>query len=153
MSSQRYCTFLLDEYQFGIEVDKIQEAIRHQDMTTVPLAHSVITGLINLRGHIVTAMGLRKRLGMPNRSEDAPLPMNIVIQDGESPVSFVVDKIGDVMEVEDLLFEAPPPTLDETTRKLVKGAYKVKDYLLLILNTEEALTLPNLETASTTESF
>jgi purine-binding chemotaxis protein CheW len=71
MAEQQFCTFYLDDHFFGIEVENVQEVLRHQAMTRVPLAPVLIGGLINLRGQIVTAIDLRQRLGLPQVSEEA----------------------------------------------------------------------------------
>src|SRR5215218_5087166 len=98
------CTFYVEDLFLGIDVQQIQEVIRYQGMTRVPLAAPAISGLINLRGQIVTAIDLRRRLGMPLRKPEEP-PMNVVVRDGENAVSLLVDRIGDVLEVNDDLFE------------------------------------------------
>jgi purine-binding chemotaxis protein CheW len=68
--TRQYCTFHLDGLFFGVEVSQVQEVLRYQDMTRVPLAPPMVRGLINLRGQIVTAFDLRQRLGMPPRPAD-----------------------------------------------------------------------------------
>jgi len=140
MEAQQFCTFFVDGVQFGIEVVEVQEVLKYQEMTQVPLAPDVITGLINLRGQIVTALDLRKRLGMPPR-ESERRPMNVVIRNGESHVSLLVDEIGDVIEAEDGNFESSPATLDSATKELVRGVYKLEGRLLLILDTARALSV------------
>ncbi len=137
---KQFATFYLDRLLFGVEVGKVQEVIRYQEMTRVPLANSVVTGLINLRGQIVTALDLRKRLELSERASDR-LPMNVVVRAGDEAVSLLVDEIGDVLEVEDETFEAPPETLRGVARELIRGAYKLKDRLLLILDTEKTVTI------------
>jgi len=137
---KQFATFYLDKLLFGVEVEKVQEVIRYQEMTRVPLAASVVTGLINLRGQIVTALDLRRRLEMPQR-EGERLPMNVVVRTGEEAVSLLVDEIGDVLEVEDQTFEAPPETLQGVARELIRGAYKLKDRLLLVLDTEKTVNI------------
>lgn len=136
--TQQYCTFHVNTLYLGIDVQQVQEVIRYQEMTRVPLAPNAISGLINLRGQMVTAIDLRCRLGMPPRGKDE-LPMNVVVRDGENAVSFLVDRIGDVVEVDDELFEAPPSTVRANLRGLIRGAYKLSDRLLLVLDTERAL--------------
>jgi len=138
--TNQYATFYLDRHLFGVEVGKVQEVIRYQEMTRVPLADSVVTGLINLRGQIVTALDLRRRLAMSDRAE-GKLPMNVVVRTGEEAVSLLVDEIGDVLEVEESSFESPPETLQGEARALIRGAYKLSGQLLLILDTEKAVTL------------
>lgn len=135
---QQFCTFVLDGHHFGIEVVKVQEVIRYQEMTTVPLAPPVIRGLINLRGQIVTALDLRRRLDLPDRPE-GQLPMNVVIRTDDGRVSLLVDEIGDVVEVEEASFERPPETLQGVARSLIRGAYKLEERLLLLLDTEKAV--------------
>lgn len=134
----QYCTFHLGDLFFGVEVQKIQEVIRYQEMTRVPLASPVVQGLINLRGQIVTAIDLRRRLELPPRNDDQ-LPMNVVIRTDDGPMSLLVDEIGDVLEMNPEDFERPPETLSGVARQLIKGAYKLPNRLLLTLDTEKAI--------------
>jgi len=132
------CTFFLDDQMFGVDVQCVQEVIRYQEMTDIPLAPNAVCGLINLRGQIVTAIDLRMRLGMSNRPE-GKLPMNVVVRGNDGAVSFLVDQIGDVQEINEEYFEPPPETLRGASRRLIRGAYKMKHRLLLILDAERAM--------------
>jgi purine-binding chemotaxis protein CheW len=136
----QYCTFYLDGHYFGLDVLKVQEIIRYQEMTRVPLAPSVVRGLINLRGQIVTAIDLRRRLEMKDRPA-GKLPINVVVQTEDGAVSLLVDEIGDVLQVPETSFERPPETLNGPTRELIQGAYKLPDRLLLILDTDRIVNL------------
>ncbi len=134
----QFCTFYLGDLFFGVKVENVQEVFRYQEMTRVPLAPSVVRGLINLRGQIITAIDLRARLGM----EELPggkMPMNVVVRTEEGVVSLLVDEIADVLEVSEDHFERPPDTIDEITRELVLGVYKLENKLLLILDTEKTV--------------
>jgi purine-binding chemotaxis protein CheW len=144
MGITQYCTFYLGNQCFGVEVQQVQEVIRYQELTRVPLASAVVSGLINLRGQIVTAIDLRRRLEMIDRP-DGTLPMNVVVRTIEGVVSLLVDEIGDVIEVASEKFEPPPETLQGLGRSLINGAYKLEDQLLLVLNTAEAVNVPNSE--------
>lgn len=137
-SKHQYCTFYVDELFLAIDVQQVQEVIRYQEMTRVPLAPTAIRGLINLRGQIVTAIDLRCWLGMQTR-DPLELPMNVIVRDGSNAVSLLVDRIGDVIEVDDELFEASPSTVCASVRGLIQGAYKLSDRLLLLLDTARAL--------------
>ncbi|MCC7475104.1 MAG: chemotaxis protein CheW [Pirellulales bacterium] len=134
----QYCTFMLDGHYFGVDVQQVQEVIRYQELTRVPLASPVVSGLINLRGRIVTAIDLRRRLGLSDRPA-GKLPMNVVVRTGDDAVSLLVDEIGDVIEVPADKFEKPPETLRGVARTLVEGAFKLEGRLLLVLNTREAV--------------
>jgi len=139
--SKQFATFFLSGMFFGVEVLNVQEVIRYQEMTRVPKAPAMIRGLINLRGQIVTAIDLRRRLELPARPE-GELPMNVVVRSEDGAVSLLVDEIGDVVEIEDHAFEPTPETLKGVARELIRGVYKLKERLLLILDTETAMSLP-----------
>jgi len=135
---RQYCTFFVNNLFFGVEVEKVQEVIRFQNMTRVPLAPPEICGLINLRGQIVIAIDLRRRLAFQDRTAEEQ-PMNVVMRSDEEIVSFLVDDIGDVLEVDEKTFEPPPPTLSGSQRQLIRGAYKLNDKLLLALDAEKTM--------------
>lgn len=139
--SRQFATFFVNNLFFGVEVLKVQEVIRYQEMTRVPLAPTMIQGLINLRGQIVTAIDLRRRLELPTRPADQ-LPMNVVVRSEDGAVSLLVDSIGDVLEIQEDSYERPPETLNAVARELIKGVYKLKERLLLILDTERTMSLP-----------
>lgn len=136
--TKQYATFFLDGFFFGIEVLQVQEVLRYQDMTRVPLAPDVVEGLINLRGQIVTAIDMRRRLELRPRPESM-LPMSMVVRTGDGAVSLLVDDIGDVLEVDQEHFERPPDNLQGVARDLIKGVYKLRERLLLVLDTERAV--------------
>jgi purine-binding chemotaxis protein CheW len=139
-TEKQFCTFSVNGLFFGVEVLQVQEVIRYQTMTRVPLAPSVVNGLINLRGQIVTAIDLRSALELEKRP-DGHLPMNVVVRTDDGIVSLLVDEIGDVLNVQQAAFERPPETLNGVARELISGVYKLKDRLLLILDTARAVTV------------
>lgn len=138
--STQYCTFMVDGLTFGVAVQSVQEVLRYQEMTRVPLASSVVGGLINLRGQIVTAIDLRERLGLGRRDEEL-VPMNVVIRSDDAAISLLVDEIGDVLDVPADAYEQTPRNLRGPTRELVRGVYKLKDCLLLVLDIDKAVAV------------
>jgi len=143
-NNRQYSTFFIDDHLFGIEVVQVQEVLTAQSMTHVPLASTTIAGLINLRGQIVTAIDLRVRLGFPIRRDAANL-MNVVVQSPDGAVSLLVDRIGDVIEVRPDLFESTPDRLDAQLKELTLGVYKLKDRLLLVLDTGKTTAVHTVE--------
>ena len=139
-ATQQFTTFTLDGHLFGVEVETVQEVIRYQEMTRVPLAPAAVGGLINLRGQVITALDLRRRLGMADRPEGA-LPMNVVVRTEEGVVSLLVDQIGDVIETDAACFESPPDTVTQAAKELIRGAYKLDGSLLLALDVPRAVEL------------
>lgn len=136
-ASGRFATFSVDDLLFGIDVQRVQEVLRPQRMTRVPRAPHVVEGLINLRGQIVTAIDLRRRLRLEPRPAEAA-PMNVVIGTEDGAVSLLVDAIGDVIEVDASSYEGAPEHMSAEARELVCGIYKLKSGLLLILDVEQA---------------
>jgi purine-binding chemotaxis protein CheW len=138
--SQQYCTFYVAGRLFGVEVLNVQEVIRCQAITRVPLAPFTVQGLINLRGQIVPVIDLRRRLGLPERPAEEQ-PLNVVVRTEEGAVSWLVDEIGDVLETAQEAFERPPETLRADARKLIRGAYKLDGQLLLVLDIQHTVSL------------
>ena len=136
--AKQYATFTVADVFFGIDVLRVQEVLRYQEMTRIPLAPTVAEGLINLRGQIVTALDMRRRLGFAPRSSEH-LPMNLVVRSEEGPVSLLVDEIGDVLQLEGSDFESAPDNLTSAARELIQGVYKLKGRLLLVLDPDRTL--------------
>lgn len=132
-----YVTFTVDDGLYGVDVQRVQEALRAQARTRVPLAPEGVSGLVNLRGQVVLTVDLRPRLGLPPLAEGAE-QMMVVVQVGGETVSLLVDEIGDVVDVEPGRVEAPPDTLDVAIRPLIRSACTLDDRLLLVLDVDEA---------------
>jgi purine-binding chemotaxis protein CheW len=139
-ASGQFSTFFVADLFFGVDVLRVQEVLRFQQMTHVPKAPDVIEGLINLRGQIVTAIDLRRRLRLPPRAGNQ-LPTNLVVRTDDGAVSLLVDEIGDVLDMDASAYEQPPENLDPAARNIIRGVYKLKDRLLLVLDTERTVDL------------
>lgn len=146
MKPKQLCTFRLDGMPFGVEVHRVQEVLRHLAITRVPLASSVVAGLINLRGQIVTAIDLRRRLGLRERPDGAE-PMNVVVRHADGIASLLVDEIGEVIEVDEASFEPAPSTLRGAVREMIPGVYKLDSQLLSLLDVERTLDFTALAAA------
>jgi purine-binding chemotaxis protein CheW len=138
MTSRQYATFEVDNQLFGLDVADVQEVLSHGEYTPVPLAPRAIGGLFNLRGQVIAAVDLRVQLGLPARDTSRPA-MNVIVRTEEESVSLLVDRIGEVIEVPDSVFEPPPDTLTGPARHLISGAFKLDGRLLLALDTARAV--------------
>ena len=136
--STRLVTFTLDGRLYGVDVDLVQEVLRGQPQTRIPLAPPSVSGLINLRGQVLSAVELRARLGLPAREHDQEAMLVVVRVQGEA-VALRVDSIGAVIDVDDEQFELPPDTLSGPAREFLFGAYKLEGQLLLALDVERAV--------------
>jgi purine-binding chemotaxis protein CheW len=137
-ATRAMCTFVLDGRLFGVGVEWVQEVLRPQPVTRLPLAGPTVRGLINLRGQIVPAVELRRCLGLPERPPGVE-PLNVVVRHRDQPVSLLVDEIGDVLEVGEDLFEPVPETLQGVQRERVRAVGRLEGRLLMVLEVPQVL--------------
>ena len=133
--ARQFCTFRVERLRLGIDVRHVQEVLRYQPMSRVPLAPAVVRGLINLRGQIVMAIDLRDRLELPPRAAERR-PINIVVRTADGAVSLLADELCDVANVTEDMFELMPDTVSGVTAEVIVGCYKLPDDLLLVLDPE-----------------
>lgn len=140
-SSEKYSTFYLNGICFGVPVERVQEVMEFQEITAVPLSPAVLPGIINLRGQIITTIDLKTRLDLTDEGSGGQ-PMMIVVRTSEGPMNMVVDRIGNVIDVDPELFEKPTETLKPGVRAAATHVCKLEDHLLLVLDTEKIIQLP-----------
>jgi len=137
---RQLCTFKLDNLLLGLNVLEVQEVIRYQEMTHIPHAPPIVRGLINLRGEIVTALDMRRIFSLPPAT-DALEPTNVVVWCGGDLVSFLVDHVGDVIDIEEAGIEPAPHTLREEVRSLLKGVYQLEEELIMLVDLESCASI------------
>ena len=143
LDQSQLCGFKIGNGHYAVSVLEVQEVIKPQLLTPVPLAPKYVKGLINLRGQIVTAISLRTLFGLEDvESSDY---MNIIVRSGDSLYSLVVDEILDVIDVEKETYEPTPETLEEKLKKFIDGVYKLEKKLLISLDLEKVLNFERSE--------
>ena len=135
--SSQYVSFRVDGQLLGVPVNMVQEVLTEQVISPTPLSRAEIKGLLNLRGQIVTAVSLRKRLGLPDLENDTS--MNVVTRMGEESLSLLVDEVGDVINVSGRSMEPVPRTLDAHWRSVTIGVFQLEEGLFVILDVETIL--------------
>lgn len=133
----QYCTFWVRGLYFGVAVGDVQEVLRAQEMTPVPLASDAIRGLINLRGQIVTALDLRQRLELEDGERREP--MNVIVRGRGEAVSLLVDEIGDVIDTGDRELHPTPSNLPATVQSVLRGVVPLPEAILLVLDPDQAV--------------
>jgi len=123
---------------FGIPVLQVQDVLGPQAITRVPLAPPAAAGALNLRGRIVTALDMRACLDLP-RADKSARTMSVVIENKNELFSFIIDKVGDVLNLDDNDFEKNPSTLDPRWREVCGGIYRLKNELLVVLDVPKLL--------------
>lgn len=131
-------TFLVDGQLFGMPAAEVMELSRFHELTRVPLAPPTIAGLMNLRGQVVTAVDMRRRMELRPRP-DGQQPMNVVLRREDVLVSLLVDQVGEVVELDEATFEPVPDTLRGVARELVRGVHKLPGRLLLLLDPDKVI--------------
>lgn len=139
--SKDFVTIRLAGQLLGIPVLLVQDVIRLQNMTRVPLAPPWVAGVLNLRGRIVTAIDLRERLGMTRRREGEKAAMSVVVDFKGESYSLIIDSVGEVLSLPDSLYEKNPVTLDQRWREVSDGIYRLDDELLVVLDVRRVLDL------------
>ncbi len=138
MPTRQYATFEVAGQLFGVEVEAVQEVLSFGEYTAVPLSSPAVGGLFNLRGQVIAAVDLRVQLGLPRQTLDGPV-MNVILRGDDEPVSLLVDRIGEVIDLADSEFEPPPETLTGPTRELVLSTVKLQDRLMLAVDVARAM--------------
>jgi purine-binding chemotaxis protein CheW len=135
-----FLTLTVAEQSCGVPVAAVRDVLGPQAITRIPLAPPEVAGSLNLRGRIVTAVDLRRRLGLPPRQVDNPVMSVVVEQEGEL-YSLLVDGVGDVMPLLEVEFTPNPPTLDPLWREASRGVYRQDGGLLILLDVERVLAI------------
>lgn len=133
-------TFVVDGQSFGISALKVRDVLRRQPLTKVPLAAPDIAGAINLRGHIVTAIDVRSRLGAKPRERD-DATMCVVVEGADEWFCLIVDSVGDVITIADTSIEPTPASVPEVWAKMMRGVHRMPSHLLLLLDIDQLLSL------------
>lgn len=131
--SREVCSVRVGDSLYGIPIDHVLEILGKPETQPVPLAPWFVGGLVHYRGEVLTAVSLRRILGM----EAAPAPEDVLVFDsGSGPFGLFVDSVGEVLNVSSSQHEANPPTLDSRRQALFTGAWKLKERLLVTLEPE-----------------
>lgn len=136
--SKDFLTVTIAGQRFGIPVLQVQDVLREQQVTRIPLAPPEVAGSLNLRGRIVTAIDVRKRLGLPNRKEKEQ-NMSVVVEYDDELFSLIIDNVGDVLSFRGREFDKNPGTLDPLWRDVSTGIYQLEDELLVVMDVSSLL--------------
>jgi purine-binding chemotaxis protein CheW len=134
-------TLSVAEQLFGVSVLGVRAIMRAQPVTRIPLAPPEIAGSLNLRGRIVTAIDLRRRLRLPP-APSGPPPMSVVTERDGELYALQVDQVCEVLRLDIARFERTPPTLSPDRAVYCTGLYRLETTLMLVLDLERLLTLP-----------
>lgn len=138
--TDQYVSFWVDGQLLGVPVNVVQEVLNAQHIARTPRSRPEIAGLLNLRGQIVTAVDLRKSLGLPPLESDKS-SMNVVLRYRGESFSLLVDEVGEVIDVARNSTLDVPRTLDAHWLKMTSGVVRLEDRLFIILEVAAVLGL------------
>jgi purine-binding chemotaxis protein CheW len=133
-----YVTVVIGGQLFGLPIGRVQDVFMPDRLTRVPLAAPEIAGVLNLRGRIVTAFDMRKRLGLPPRGEGGP-NMAVGIENKGESYGLLIDQVGEVLKVAENTREANPANLDARWARVSAGVHRLDGQLMVILDVDRVL--------------
>ena len=133
-----YVTAMIGGQLFGLPISRVQDVFMPDRITRVPLSVPEIAGVLNLRGRIVTAIDMRRRLGLPPRTGDKPLMAVGIELKGES-YGLLIDTVGEVMKLGEGTLEPNPVNLDARLARVSGGVHRLDGQLMVILDVEHVL--------------
>lgn len=131
-------TFYVGDLLLGVDINQVKEINRHTDITPVPDAPECVSGVINLRGDVVTVVDLRTILQLP-AVEIGRSHRNVIVNPNGEPVGILVDRVADVVTTKPDEIEPSPSNVNGIEGSYFKGVYKQDGELLVILDVEKVL--------------
>lgn len=144
-SLREFVTMTIHDQLFGIPVTQVQDVLGSQKINRIPLAPKEVAGSLNLRGRIVTAIDVRRRLGLPPLADGAP--MSVVVEQGSELYSLVIDTVGEVLSLPADDFERNPANLDPLWREVTAGIYQLDGKLMVVIDIDRLLSLGQADAA------
>jgi len=133
-----YVTVMIGGQLFGLPISRVQDVFMPDRVTRVPLSAPEIAGVLNLRGRIVTAIDMRRRLGLPPRTDDKPSMAVGIELKGES-YGLLIDTVGEVMKLGEDTREPNPVNLDARLARVSAGVHRLDGQLMVILDVDYVL--------------
>ncbi len=139
-NAREYITAMIGRQLFGMAIDDVHDVFVPQNMTRVPQARPEVAGVLNLRGRIVTAIDMRRRLGLAPRSDNA-VPMAVGIEFNGESYGLVIDQVGEVLRLPPEAVETNPANLDPRWAEVSAGVHRLEGQLMVLLDVERILAM------------
>lgn len=146
-ASEGFVTVVTGGQLFGLRLERVRDVFVPRGLSQVPLAPPEVAGLLNLRGRIVTAIDLRRRLGLPPRT-DGGKPVAVGIEERGELYGVIVDRVGDVLRLKRSSYDANPVNLDQRWAKVCAGVHRLDHGLMVVLDVDKVLDLSQFGAAA-----
>lgn len=135
-SKNKFLTYFLGEEQYGIDISQVREIIAIMKITPVPRTPHYISGVINLRGSIIPVVNTRKRFEMEDMEYSEQTAI-IIIEIKKMSIGFIVDKVEEVLAIEDENISEPPKFGTDVNTEFVKNMARHNDAVIMIMDMEK----------------
>ena len=142
---EQFVVFRLGEETYGLDIGAVQEIIVWQPVTRVPRTPEFMEGIINLRGHVIPVIDLRRRFGLPAEARGRTTRI-VVVEIGEMTVGFVVDAVSEVIRIPEDAIEPPSDIIAGVSSEFIRGIARLDQQLIILLNPERILERTEQET-------
>jgi purine-binding chemotaxis protein CheW len=146
-ATEGFVTVITAGQVFGLKLERVRDVFVPKGLSRVPLAPLEVAGLLNLRGRIVTAIDLRRRLGLAPRA-DGLTPVAVGIEERGELYGLIVDKVGDVLRLSAATFDANPVNLDSRWARVCSGVHRLEHGLMVVLDVDKVLDLKRFGAAA-----
>ena len=142
-----YLSFIICEELYAVNVSKVLEVLQKQQITKVPNAPKSIKGIINFRGDVVPVFEARNKLNLPERPSDGTyviIVFDLSKENEQFRIGAIVDKVKDVISVEDSEIQPVPPMAKNFDAGYIQGIYKLKNDFIMLLDIKKVFTIEEL---------
>jgi purine-binding chemotaxis protein CheW len=150
MAEQQLVVFGLGKEEFGIDISRVREIVRLQNITTIPQSMDFVEGIVNLRGQIVPIVDLGKRFLVVERDEEKEADRKIIVvhMEGQN-IGILVDGVSEILRVSDESVEPTPPMVTSgMSAEFIRGVAKVKERLIIVLDLDRIFSSEEREMLS-----
>jgi len=135
---EQFVVFRLGDETYGLDIGAVQEIIVWQTVTRIPRSPDFMEGIINLRGHVIPVIDLRRRFGLP-AEERGRATRIIVVEVGGITVGFVVDAVSEVIRIPETAIESPSDVIAGVDTDFILGIARMDQRLIILLNAKRIL--------------
>jgi len=141
IKNQQLVSFKIGSEEFGINIMKVQEIIRMQEITKVPQMPGFIEGILNLRGNVIPIVDLRKKFDLPEVEKTGDSRIIVVSMLGRI-IGIIVDSVSEVLRMNEEQIQPPPSIISSIGQQYIKGVGKLgQNRLLIMLEIDKILSL------------
>lgn len=139
LDEMQLVVFELGDESYGVDISRVQDINRMQEITEIPHAPDSVVGVINLRGRVIPVINLRQRFGL-SAVEHTKATRIVVVRMGENLIGMIVDAVSQVLRISADIVEPPSPVLASIDSKYLRGIAKFDDHLVVLLDLDFVLS-------------